>query len=188
MMSFYERYQQGYHQAVYDALFAKQDQIREPSLYEDASDVMRLMMQRVRINIEMIIQRLPTIGYEHHKGLCREFYTQQEREMYEKEIPLFQTPAPHVHEQLATLDQLSGSLPLSLRYFYQEVGCVNLVGAFSSMKASHGYKLDPLCICPLDIALIQVTMFGENWKEDPDYCFPVIVSISMNIVAVELTT
>ncbi|GHO89162.1 hypothetical protein [Dictyobacter formicarum] len=166
MLHFYERYQQGHHQEVYDALLAMHDRVHEPSLNEDASAVMRPMMQRVRVNIETILQRLPDIGYVHHKGLSRTFTTQQEQEAYEKEMPLFQLPAQNVQEQIALLDHLAGSLPLSLRFFYQEVGSIHLVGAFSSMDPKDGYLLDPLCVFSLDIALIQVTMSGESWKED----------------------
>ncbi|GCF11759.1 hypothetical protein [Dictyobacter arantiisoli] len=135
MLHFYEQYQQGYYQEVYDDLLALQDQIYKPSLYEDASAIMRSIMQRVRINTERIMQRLPNIGFVYSKGLARHFTTEHEKEVYEKTFPLFQPPKSDVQEQVALLEQLSGSLPLSLRFFYEEVGYVNFVGAFSSMKA-----------------------------------------------------
>lgn len=169
MHQYYEQYQQGYYQEVYDMLLVKQDEMHSPLFFEEASQVMRLMMQRVRVNIEMILQRLPELGYVFHKGYARPFASEHEKEVYEQETPIFRPPRKDVQEQVAVLEQRSGSLPLSLRFFYEEVGCVNLVGAFSSMKVEDAVLLDPLFIFSLDIVSIQVTMQEENWKEDPRF-------------------
>jgi hypothetical protein len=64
MRSFLERYKQGEHTVVWDELLALGEAVREEPLYDDALSVARETMRRVRSNIELLIPRLRTAGYD----------------------------------------------------------------------------------------------------------------------------
>ncbi len=68
MHHFYERYQQGFYQEVYDELLETGEQVFEESVYQDASLVAHAMMERVRSNIKILVPRLRTLGYEFVDG------------------------------------------------------------------------------------------------------------------------
>src|SRR6266700_6357756 len=64
MKSFVARYQQGACEQVWNELYALGNQIRSDLLYPEAMAVAHETMRRVRVNIELLIPRLQTIGYE----------------------------------------------------------------------------------------------------------------------------
>ena len=169
MPEWYERYQRGFHQEVYDELMALQGHIHDPEMYDEVLLVMQTLMRRVRSNIEQIIPRLQTMGYLFHKGGFRENALPEKQRSLEQAYPVFQPPMPETPQRVAVLEQLTGSLPLSLKCWYEEVGSVNLVGLFPSDERAYGPVLDPLWINPVEIALQQVTSLTklDLWEEDP---------------------
>jgi hypothetical protein len=52
------------HKQVWDVLLALGARVREEQVYPDALAVAHETMRRVRVNLELLIPRLHTIGYE----------------------------------------------------------------------------------------------------------------------------
>jgi hypothetical protein len=78
MSGWFERYQQGFYQEVYDELLAMKEQVFEKPVYQEASLVARSMMSRVRDNIALLIPRLKTLGYELVDGDWSSYWEQAE--------------------------------------------------------------------------------------------------------------
>ncbi len=172
MPDFYNRYQQGFYQKVYDELFTMREQVFEPHVYAASLQVMRECMKRVRSNIEVLLPRLQSLGYVFRKGGFWGNVSPEKQVQLEKEYPLFQPPTAGTVEQVAALEQLTGPLPLSLKCFFEEVGCVNFIGLFPSNEREYGCVMDPLCINSVEIALQMVTglkqtSLGDLWVEEP---------------------
>ncbi len=175
MLDLYDRYQQGFYQEVYDDLVHMHDHVFEEPTYTDALLVAREIMKRVRSNLELLIPRLHTLGFQFGKGFWQEFddLSAQEKATIEKEIPILGTPTSETSTRVGLLEQLTGPLPLSLRCWYEEVGSVNLIGLFPdsdtrNFSSEYGCILDPLFIYPVDIALQMVTRHTESgvWQRD----------------------
>lgn len=169
MSNLYDRYQQGFHQQVYDELLAMQDHIYEPHIYEEALAVTKAMMQKVRFNIEQIILRLHKMGYLFGNGGFWENFSLEEKLQAERDSPVFQPPTLETLKHVAALEKLAGFLPLSLKYWYEEVGCVNLIGLFPSHNRGYGPVLDPLYVESVEMVLQVVTNFVKigGWEEEP---------------------
>ena len=169
MSDFYQQYQQGNHQKVYDELLTLGEQVYEPAVYNDALSVMRAMMQRVHANIELLLPRLQALRFQFRKGGFWEGAPREKQAQLEREYPTFLPPTTETLEQVTTLEHLTGPLPLSLKCFYEEVGSVNLIGLFPSNERNYGCVLDPLCIYSVEVALQMVTSMkqGGFWEEEP---------------------
>ena len=174
MAHLYDRYQQGFHQEVYDELLGMRGHVFDDTVYQDASLVAKEIMRRVRYNVTVIISRLQTIGYQFGEGFFDEFedLSAEEQEMIRQDVPIFAAPTEQTLEHVAVLEQLVGTLPLSPNYWYQEVGCVNLVGSFPSFDAREirgNYGLDPLFIFSVEMAVKMVQGYIEmgTWERDP---------------------
>jgi hypothetical protein len=63
MPAFYDRYQNGDHQRVWDELHSLGARVRDAEVYQDALAVARETARRARTNFETIIQRLDAMGY-----------------------------------------------------------------------------------------------------------------------------
>src|SRR5712692_4970034 len=169
MPDLYDRYQKGFHQEVYDALLSMQEQIDTPHLYQEALLVTRAIMRRVRSNIELLIPRLHTMGYLFRKGGFWETFSPENTARIDTDYPIFQPPTSETLEHVAVLEQLAGPLPLSLKCWFEEVGCVNLIGLFPANERGYGPVLDPLYIESVEMVLQVVTRFVERggWEEEP---------------------
>jgi hypothetical protein len=121
--TYLERYVAGKHEQVWAELQALGAAVREEPLYADALAVARATMRRVRHNIEVLIPRLEGLGYEFGYGWA-------EGGNFPSGLawPLFTPPAPDITTTIAELERRVGTLPLSLRAFYEVVGSVNFVG------------------------------------------------------------
>lgn len=168
MPSLYERYQEGFYQEVYDELLAMQENIYETAIYEEALLIMKEIMRRVRFNTELIIPRLHKMGYLFLKGGFWDNYSSEERSLVEKEYPIFQPPTLDTPKHIAELEQFTGSLPLSLKCWYEQVGAINLIGLFPSNERVYGPILDPLYVNSVKMALQMVTSLVNlnMWEED----------------------
>ncbi|HEY6410902.1 MAG TPA: hypothetical protein VIY29_25895, partial [Ktedonobacteraceae bacterium] len=98
----------------------------------------------------------------------------EEKASIENDIPIFKAPDPQTSEGITVLEQFVGTLPLSLKSWYEEVGYVNLIGLFSpsdgrDFSRSYGCVLDPLFIYSLEMAIKMVTGYKEAgvWEHDP---------------------
>jgi hypothetical protein len=149
-LSHLARYQAGEHEQVWAELTALGVAVREPPLYDDAWSVAQETMRRVRHNIEILIPRLEALGYtfgydwygpNFPKGLM---------------APLFSPPMPNITKSIAEIERTAGTLPLSLRAFYEVVGGVNFVGAPPAAWERWGHipdGLDALYVLPAEVAL-----------------------------------
>jgi len=63
MLSYYERYIHGEYKQVWDDLASLGESVRSETVYYDALAVAQETMRRVRINIELLVERLPQVGY-----------------------------------------------------------------------------------------------------------------------------
>jgi hypothetical protein len=159
----YYRYQQGLYQEVYDELLAMREQVFEDSTYEEALLVARTMMKRVRHNIELLIPRLHLMGYHFGEGLSE---SSEEAAFWEQEAPTYQAPTLDTPDLVARLEQFAGTLPLTLKCWYEEVGSVNFVGTFPisderKERIAYGSLLDPLFIYSAKMAL---TIGEDDWN------------------------
>ncbi len=131
-MSYLDRYRAGEYEQVWADLAALGEAVRVEPLYSDALAVARETMRRVRWNIETLIPRLRDIGYEFGYGcLAKEPYRRfnfGEIAEIERECPHFRPPLPDMRERIIELETQVGTLPLSLRAWYEVVGTVNFVG------------------------------------------------------------
>lgn len=131
--------------------------------------VMQEMMRRVRFNIELLIARLSSMGYGFRRGGFWEHFSPEKRVHRERDYPIFQPPTSEASKHIADLEHLAGSLPLSLKSWFEEVGCVNLIGLFPSNERSYGPVLDPLYVESVEMVLQIVTRYVEigGWEEEP---------------------
>jgi hypothetical protein len=169
MSSLYDQYQKGFHQEVYDELLAMQEHIYDPSIYEEGLAITRTIMRKVRFNIEQIIPHLHKMGYLFGKGGFWENFSLEEKLQAERDSPIFQPPTFETLKHVADLEKLGGLLPLSLKCWYEEVGCINLIGLFPANNRGYGPILDPLYVESVEMVLQVIAKFAEvgGWEEEP---------------------
>ena len=174
MPELFDRYQKGFYQEVYDELLLMQAHTFEEPIYEDAKMVAREIMKRVRYNLELIISRLHRMGYEFGKGSFFDNESPEVKASIAQEVPIFKAPTWETSEKVKQLEQLTGTLPLSLKGWYEEVGCVNLIGlSHHPMTEPSALMmrciLDPLFIYSIDMALTMVNDYisADVWQRDP---------------------
>ena len=169
--SFPERYQSGEHEAVWAELTALGPAIQDEPLYSDALAVAHETMWRVRRNIETLIPRLHQLGYKFGYAWATQF-TPAERLEMEQDEPVFAAPSPDIAQEIHELERRAGTLPLSLRSFYEIVGEVNFIGSHSTWEYE---PLDPLNVLSAR-SILKVDDWG-HWsddKEDDGSCnFPI---------------
>lgn len=171
MADLYDRYRQGAYQVVYDELLAMQADISEPPIYEEALLVMRELMRRVRTNIERLIRRLHSLGYQFGNGGFWQELAPEEQAAFS---PILQSPPAETLTYLDRLEQLAGPLPLALKCWYEQLGRVNLIGLFPANNPGDGPIFDPLYIESLEQVLKEVQMFLEidGWPEREVFLAP----------------
>lgn len=130
--SFLKRYQHGEHEAVWAELRAHGPRLRAAGMLEEATAVARETMRRVRENAEVLVERLRKYDYAFRPA--------------EGKSPLG-TPGPEIHAQIARVEELVGTLPVSLRVFYEVVGSIDLLGGHPDLD-DIDYP-DPLVVEPL---------------------------------------
>jgi hypothetical protein len=108
--------------------------------HADAVAVAKETMRRARHNVELIIPRLETLGYE-----------------FTGYSPVFVPAGESAAQDLDQLErEIGGPLPLSLRYWYQNVGSVNWMGWHEALNPKNGPHCgDPLVIHPYREAIEQ---------------------------------
>ncbi len=176
MIGLYDRYRSGSYQDVYNELLSVHERIFDEMIYEDAIAVTKEMMRRVRYNIELLVPRLRILGYRFGEGFWDNFedISPEEKATIEKDIPVFRPPSSAIQEQINVLEQLVGTLPLSLKYWYEIVGSINLIGLFQEddrreMNRSYGSIVDPLFVYSIDMAITMVTEQRRmgTWDSNP---------------------
>lgn len=142
-MGYLDRYLAGEHEQVWAELVELGATVREEPLYSDALAVARETMRRVRHNIEVLIARLRELGYAfgYSWAIQRGVVTPGEAREMEQDEPVFSAPPADVAALTEEVERRAGTLPLSLRAFYEVVGGVNFVGSHPDWGS---HRLDPL--------------------------------------------
>ncbi len=180
-MSYFERYQAGEHVPVWrDMRNIQWNRLQQDASYADTlADVMRVAretMARVKQNIDLLIPRLQSLGYEFGYGLAgvddpENPWADSDRRWVEQAPPLLSPPLPDLNERFERIRQHLGYVPLSLQAFYEVVGGVNLVGTLptrwmpclESLSGADYSILDPLMVDPL-------TMNSSRRVSRPNSC------------------
>ncbi len=129
MASYLERYNSGEYKTVWKELIELKDGILDPDIYDDADEVARTTMKRVRYNVEMLYDKLIELKYDY---------------------PSFTRAVPSERMgDVAEAETFLHKIPLSVRAWYEEVGEVCFTGkhpylSSGSTSASDIYS-DPLC-------------------------------------------
>ena len=138
----FDRYQAGAHRAVWRELVALGSAVRNDAHAADALAVAYETMRRVDANVRTIVERLTSMRYTF--------------------VP-DPTPRPHVPpsagaaKAVAAFEKAFGTLPLSLRAFYEVVGEVNLIGRHPALDPTgNPIAPDPLVVYGLDEGLVEV--------------------------------
>jgi hypothetical protein len=117
MASFLERYGQGEYEQVWAEMIALGGQIREERLYADCIAVARETMARARTNIELLVPRLTSLGYE---------FAHPDR--------AFVPSSDETRRLTAEVERRAGPLPLSLWAWCEFVGEVNFMGSHPKLS------------------------------------------------------
>ncbi len=146
---FLERYMAGEHRQVWADLVALGPDVRRDPHADAAQAVAIETMKRVRTNIQTIVQRLTTMNYK----FSRQFRG-----------PLI-PPGAGIRDGIAVLEKAGGTLPLSLRAFYEVVGEVNLIGVHPTLAPRDGaIPTDPLVVFGFDEGAIE---YDDEDEDDP---------------------
>jgi len=170
MNSWIERYASGQHRQVWTEMTSLGAAIVEdPQAILQAEAVGRETMRRARRNVELLVTRLPRAGYSFAPG---------------EGLNTFEGPPADVKDRLDEIEALVGPLPNSFRWWSEEVGVVNLMGACEQIPA----YADPLVVeAPTDYLLGQAHVWrkdqGTEWDQgdfevgfSPDYLHKANVS------------
>jgi hypothetical protein len=128
MTGYVERYLAGEYQRVWQELWPRywKEAQTEP-FRSEALAVARAMMQRVRHNLETLVERAEALGYRFGYDWI-EAEDEQEAAWAHRQPPVLSDPLPDLAERLQRLASQGILLPLSVQAWYEEVGAVNLVG------------------------------------------------------------
>lgn len=140
-MTYLERYQAGEYEAVWAELLRLGDAVRQDPLYSDALAVAQETMRRVRHNVERLHRRLLALDYR---------FVEPRRAL----VP----PQADIYDKLARFEAEFGTLPLSLRAWFEWVGRVDFRGDHPALC---GYDL-----LPGDFP------YGEFFPHNPGVSFP----------------
>jgi hypothetical protein len=146
MNSFFERYRQGDRRQVWRELVALGDQVRAEPILSDAYAVATETMARVRKNLEVLVERLRSMGYK-----FRDPYLALE------------DPPRDVADKIAIIEDRVGALPLSLRAFYETVGGVDLRGKHPEWRGCE-YP-DPLVVFSIEAPVYELQEWEQSREE-----------------------
>jgi hypothetical protein len=122
---FYERYVQGECEAVWNDLRALGPKVRDSQYFSDAQQVARESMRRVRVNLELLADRLRGLDYQ---------FDARHVESSARLVPGV-VPAPaDTARLLSELERAVGPLPLSLVAFWEEMEEVSFRGRFTRLS------------------------------------------------------
>jgi hypothetical protein len=139
-----ERYRAGDRVQVWAEMTSLGPTVREGDSFDDAIEVAQETMRRAGTNVRRLLELLPDRGYEFE----------------ESELPVFMPPTAHTATDLDHLEERIGRLPLALRYWFEEVGHVNLVGQHPEWDYDYA---DPLVVtAPPEFVLSEF----EGWEAD----------------------
>lgn len=139
-----DRYVEGEHGAVWRDLLALGAAVREDPHAADALAVAYETMSRVDANVRTISGRLTQLGFTKSDG------------------PLHAPPSRSARTQIRELQKVAGTLPISLRAFYEIVGSVDWNGHLAGLLPSTRPQVaDPFVVLPIEAAIETARYFAE---------------------------
>jgi hypothetical protein len=143
-----DRYLAGEHEAVWRDLLALGAAVREDPHAADALAVAYETMSRVEANVRTVTERLNRFGFTKSDG------------------SLHAPPDRSVDSQIRQLEKATGTLPISLRAFYEIVGSVDWAGKHASLlPAGRRVCPDPLVVFPIEAALETAAYFSDQERK-----------------------
>lgn len=149
-MTYFRRYKDGDHAAVWAELISLGVDVRRANLLGDARSVAQATMERVAKNIDILIGRLNAHGYE--------FGVYPDGKLPAVSFICVRPDATSLGH-LEELEAMAGTIPLSLRAFWEVVGCVSFLGR--SRKDWPQYS-DPLWVDPPWSGIVEYRDLREN--------------------------
>ncbi len=143
-MTLLDRYVKGEMEQVYSEIEKLGSKAFSNEYYGDVEAVVVETMRRVSYNLQIIHNALQECNYQ--------FYSSTESSW---EIPL-SPPIVNVQNRLKEYEEKIrpfGSLPLSLKFFYEIVGGCNFGWDYTKVENTEWEGLDPIQIAPLDSLL-----------------------------------
>ncbi len=144
-----ERYLSGEYEAVWSELQAIGQRVRQEPFYLAACQVADETMRRVRRNCEVIVSRLRELGYT--------FSAYPDGSTLPYDPGPLTGPSDASRSDQATLEAAVGPIPISLAAFWNQVGCVDLIG----MCAGWPRMLDPLVVEPPEACVSELDEMDE---------------------------
>ena len=149
----FARYGAGEHAAVWSELVSRGDAVRSDPLAADALAVAYETMHRVDRNIRTVVSRLVSVGYR--------FTTPDGEPRGQEQVHV--PPDGRAARRLQRLEKSAGTLPLSLRVFYDVVGAVDLIGRHPTIAPQDSHVApDPLVVIGVDDVLASLETFEDE--------------------------
>jgi hypothetical protein len=167
----FDRYQAGAHREVWQELVSLGARVRDDPTAADALAVAYETMRRVESNVRTLAERLTTMGY-------RFVYDPSELDASPITVagsggvrmdfdrrPHVPPPAD-IQQRVIAFEKEFGTLPLSLRAFYEVVGEVNFIGRHPTLDpVDNSVATDPLVVYGLDEGIVE---YDEGDEEDEE--------------------
>ena len=182
----FDRYVAGEYEAVWNELVALGAAVREDPHAADALAVAYETMVRVEKNVRTLVERLTSLGYRFtpnpgSSGVASGAVSGLAKMLASVVASMASSgaakhtnkadPGPHTppgagaQKEVADFEKQFGTLPLSLRAFYEIVGEVNLIGRHPAIDPpGNSVAVDPLVVYGLDEGALE---FDED-DEDGD--------------------
>lgn len=144
-MTFLNRYLNGEYVQVWSELLELGESVRQEPIFSDALAVTQETMARAKANIELLIPRLTEIGFQ--------FFAPE---------MVYGLPKQKDLDCLRELEVQVGSIPISMRICYENIGFVLLMGAHPGWMnyLTKDFLIDPLVILPIESGLEDL----QEWK------------------------
>ena len=191
----HDRYVGGAHREVWQELIGMGAAVRDDPNAADALAVAYETMQRVESNVRVLVKRLTEQGYtfaadgagstipQLAEGLMSALLWTRDKMLSQGSQPKVQRgegrtrahvrPGPSASQEVADFEKEFGTLPLSLRAFYEVVGEVNLTGRHPTIDPpGNTVATDPLLVYGLDEGALEYD------EEDGDEGAPCAITIA----------
>lgn len=138
---------------VWTHLVSYGNAVRNQPIYDDARAVAQAMMARARRNIELLIPRLQTIGYQ-----------------FAFPDSIWVPPGPATLQWLDDFEQQYGQLPLVVRAWLEVVGKVNLMGSHPKLNtyADFDEHIPLNQLWHSDPLVVLSDFLNPNWSLEAD--------------------
>jgi len=160
------RYKNGEQNQVCLDLIKLGNLIFEEPYYSDSIEVIVEIMERIKFNIEILVNELTNINY--HFG-----YFEDGETLLGNDIRIIEPPSIDIDLKINSIEEQFGSIPLSLKYFWKIIGGVNLMGYHNNWPADILY--DSLNVESLDLILkyeLEI-IEDDSFTNEESYLIPI---------------